>query len=34
MDHVVLESEVENEVEHCLELHFLIFAISFVWYTK
>ena len=34
MDHVVLESEVENETEHCLELHFGIFAISFVWYSK
>ena len=34
MDHVVLESEVENETEHCLEFHFGIFAISFVWYSK
>ena len=34
MDHVVLESEVENQTEHCLELHFGIFAISFVWYSN
>ena len=34
MDHVVLESEVENQTEHCLEFHFGIFAISFVWYSN
>jgi hypothetical protein len=34
MDHVVLESEVVNQTEHCLELHFGIFAISFVWYSN
>ena len=34
MDHVVIESPIEDQNEHCLELHFFIFGISFIWYSE
>ncbi|QDP54264.1 MAG: hypothetical protein Unbinned5434contig1000_11 [Prokaryotic dsDNA virus sp.] len=34
MEHVILESQIDNEVEHCFEIHLFFIGISFVWYTN
>ena len=34
MDHVVIESAIEDQNEHCLEIHLFIFGISFIWYSE
>lgn len=34
MDHVVIDSPIEDSDEHCFEFHLFIIGISFVWYTE
>ena len=34
MDHVVIDSPIEDADEHCFEFHLFIVGISFVWYTE
>lgn len=34
MEHVVIDSVIEDSDEHCFEFHLFIIGISFVWYTE
>ena len=34
MEHVVIDSAINDSDEHCFEFHLFIVGISFVWYTE
>ena len=34
MDHVLIDSPIEDPDEPCFEFHLFIIGISFVWYTE
>jgi len=34
LDFVAIESQLDGETEHCLQIELFIVGISFIWYTK